>query len=39
MKTLWGVEAPCSGIVRHRVQLGEFVGQDQVVAIIETEGE
>jgi biotin carboxyl carrier protein len=37
MKTFWPVTAPCAGIVRHRVELGEVVGQDQVVATIETE--
>ena len=37
MKTFWPVEAPCAGIVHHRVELGEVVGQDQIVATIETE--
>jgi acetyl-CoA/propionyl-CoA carboxylase biotin carboxyl carrier protein len=37
MKTLWGVSAPCAGVVRHKVQLGHVVAQDQVVAVIEGE--
>ena len=35
MKTLWGVSAPCAGVIRHKVELGHVVAQDQVVAIIE----
>lgn len=37
MKTLWGVQAPHAGIVRHRVKLGEVVAPDVVVAIIESD--
>jgi biotin carboxyl carrier protein len=36
MKTFWPVYAPVGGIVRHKVELGEVVGQDEVIAIIET---
>ena len=35
MKTFWSVAAPCAGIVRHQAELGEVVGQDQIIAIIE----
>ena len=38
MKTFWPVEAPASGIVRLQVALGEVVGENQLVAIIETPG-
>lgn len=38
MKTLWGIHAPCAGVVRHRVELGHVVAQDEVVAVIETQG-
>lgn len=36
MKMMWTVAATCSGIVRHRAALGSVVGQDDVLAIIES---
>jgi biotin carboxyl carrier protein len=35
MKTFWPITAPVAGIVRHKVELGAVVGQDEVVAVIE----
>ena len=35
MKMLYDVRAPFAGTVRYRVQLGEVVNQDDVVAILE----
>ena len=35
MKSLFPVDAPKAGIVRLKVELGEAIGQDEVVAIIE----
>jgi biotin carboxyl carrier protein len=36
MKTFWPATAPCAGIVRFAVRVGEMVAQDQVLAVIET---
>lgn len=38
MKTFWPLNAPVAGIVRHKVELGAVVGQDEVVAVIEVAG-
>ena len=35
MKSFFPVEAPAAGIVHFKVELGEAVGQDEVVAQIE----
>lgn len=35
MKTMWPVYAPAAGVVRYRVELGEVVGEGDVVAVIE----
>jgi len=35
MKTLFSIVAPSSGIVRHCVELGQIVGQDDLIAVIE----
>lgn len=35
MKTLHRIEAPASGVVRHRFELGELVGDGDVLAEIE----
>ena len=37
MKTMMRVPAPASGILRCKMQLGEVVGQDDVIAEIETQ--
>jgi acetyl-CoA/propionyl-CoA carboxylase biotin carboxyl carrier protein len=37
MKTLWPIVAPCAGVVRHRIELGQVVAQDEIVAVIESE--
>lgn len=36
MKCMFPIVAPCDGVLTWRAQLGEFVGQDQVIAEIET---
>ena len=37
MKMMFTVEAPAAGVVRFRCQLGAVVGQDEIVAVIESE--
>jgi biotin carboxyl carrier protein len=37
MKMLTQLTAPCAGRVHHRYELGEVVGQDDVVATVEPE--
>lgn len=37
MKTMYDFEAKAAGIVRLRADLGDFVEQDQILAVIETE--
>jgi len=37
MKTLMRVLAPATGTVRYRMSLGEVVGQENVIAVIEVE--
>lgn len=35
MKTMFPVYAPASGVLRYRVELGEIVGQEDPIAVIE----
>lgn len=35
MKTMFPVYAPESGVLRYKVELGETVGQEDVIAVIE----
>lgn len=35
MKVFFEVRAPAAGTLRYRVELGEVVGQDDVIAVIE----
>ena len=37
MKMMFSVEAPVAGSVRFIAQLGQVVGQDEIVAVIESE--
>jgi biotin carboxyl carrier protein len=39
MKMMFSVEAPAAGTVRYRAALGAVVGQDEVIAVIEQQGD
>lgn len=38
MKAFFGIDAPCSGKITWRINLGEVVGPDDVIAVISPEG-
>ena len=39
MKTMYDIHAPASGVLRYNVDLGEVVGQEDAIAVIEASDE